>query len=166
MNSNISKSQQTNINQTSINKNSEKNSPNQIPHREFKKMPFQSNDFLQQTEMNEKFFPPKTNYFVSDNNDKIKNCLQSPIIDYFSPTSNNYLKKYNSPEEIIEDNKNNKTSNSNNNSYLNNNKQNNEQNVKTLPLELIIQINILILVLVIFLIMNYQKRLLLLQIIH
>ena len=95
-----------------------------------KKWQTQQNNFFEQTEINEKYFPQKANFFASENNDKIKTNLKSPIIDYFSPTSNNYLQNYNSPEEIIDDNKSNKNSNSNNN--LSNNK-NNEQNYKTTP---------------------------------
>ena len=145
MSSNISKSQPTNINQIANKKISDKNSPNQIQPREStskisegvknniqepKKSQTQPNNFFEQTEINEKYFPQKANFFASENNDKIKTNLKSPIIDYFSPTSNNYLQKYNSPEEIIDANKNNKNSNSNNN--LSNNK-NNDQNYKTTP---------------------------------
>ena len=49
--------------------------------------------------------------------------LKSPIIDCFNIISTNYLQKYNSPQEIIDDNKN---SNSINN--LNTNNKNNEHN--------------------------------------
>ena len=77
-------------------------------------------NFLQQTEINEKFFPLKANYVGQENNDKIKNNLKSPIIDYFSHISNNYLQKYNSPEEIIDANSSNKNINSNNNISKNN----------------------------------------------
>ena len=117
MSSNISKNQPTNNNQTLNQKNTEKIYQNQIPGELSSKIPdiinpqkknFQESKKTQskQNEINEKFFPPKTNYFVSESNDKIKNNLQSPIIDYFSNTSNNYLQKYNSPEEIIDANKN------------------------------------------------------------
>ena len=130
MNYNTSKSQTTNIKQNTNQKSPDECISNQIPHRESSskvmdqvnshknnyqdksKIQSQPHNFLEQNEINEKFFPPKTNYFISENNDKIKNCLQSPIIDYFSHTSNNYLQKFHSPEEIIDANKN---SNSNNN---------------------------------------------------
>ena len=36
-------------------------------------------------------FPPKINYFLSENKDLIKNKLKNPIIDYFSNISTNYL---------------------------------------------------------------------------
>ena len=146
MNSNISKPQTTNMNQTPILKSPDQNITIQNPHRELStKIPEQMNthknnfqeikknqsqpmNFFEQNELNEKFFPPKTNYFVSENNDKIKNSLKSPIIDYFSPTSNNYLQKFHSPEEIIDGNK---TSNSNNNNLSNN--KNNDQTFKMSP---------------------------------
>ena len=133
MSSNNSKSQSSSINQPQSKKNSDKNSPNQIQSKNSSsKLVDLSNpkkNFLEQTEINEKYFPQKSNYFASENNEKIKNNLHSPIIDYFSPTSTNYLQKYNSPEEIIDANKNNKNSNSN---KLNNNKSN-EQNFKMSP---------------------------------
>ena len=146
MNSNISKSQTTNINNPSNKKNSDKNSPDQIPSKDLsskfnnlsntpktfqepKKVLSNSLNFFEQTEMNEKYFPPKANYFTSENNEKIKTNLKSPIIDYFCPTSTNYLQKYHSPEEIIDASKNNINSNSN---KLSNNK-NNDQNFKMSP---------------------------------
>ena len=131
MSTNISKPQTTNMNQPSLIKSPEINNHGQMPHRELaskvseqinshknnfqeiKKMQSQPINFFEQNELNEKFFPPKTNYLVSENNDKIKNNLKSPIIDYFSQTSNNYLQKFHSPEEIIDGNKN---SNNNKNS--------------------------------------------------
>lgn len=68
--------------------------------------------------MNEKFFPPKTNYLVSENYGKIKNNLKSPIIDYFSQTSNNYLQKFHSPEKIIDGNKNSNSINNKNSGQI------------------------------------------------
>ncbi len=144
MNPNISKSQTTNIKQNINQKSPDINISNQIPHKESssknnehlnahnnnnnhqenKKIQSQSqsHNFLEQNEINEKFFPQKTNYFISENNnDKIKNSLQSPIIDYFSHTSNNYLQKFHSPEEIIDGNKN-SNSNTNTNNNINNKK--------------------------------------------
>ena len=133
MSTNISKSQSTNMNQPSLIKSPEINNLGQMPHREFSKANDQINthknnfqeikknqsqtiNFFEQNELNEKFFPPKTNYLVSENNDKIKNNLKSPIIDYFSQTSNNYLQKFHSPEEIIDGNKNSNSTNNNKNS--------------------------------------------------
>ena len=136
MSSSISKNQQINSNYSSNKKNTDKNSPNQIPQKESssKKLDgiYQNKNnnqedkkskninFLQQTEINEKFFPLKANYVGQENNDKIKNNLKSPIIDYFIHTSNNYLQKHNSPEEIIDANSSNKNLNSNNNISKNN----------------------------------------------
>ena len=88
MNSNISKPQTTNMNQTPILKSPDQNITIQNPHRELStKIPEQMNthknnfqeikknqsqpmNFFEQNELNEKFFPPKTNYFVSENNDR------------------------------------------------------------------------------------------------
>ena len=168
MNPNISKPQPTNIKQNINLKSPDEIKSTQIPHKELSsknniqlnahnnnnnnqdnkknQSQAQSHNFLDQIEINEKFFPQKTNYFISENNDKIKNSLQSPIIDYFSHTSNNYLQKFNSPEEIIDGNKNsnsNANTNTNTNTNANNNlnNKNSEQKIKTTPMAYNIELN-------------------------
>ena len=71
-------------------------------------------NYIERNEFNEKYFPQKTNFYIKE--EKKLNAIQSPIINYFSPTSNDFLQKYNSPEEIISSNKSNPNTNTNNKS--------------------------------------------------
>ena len=67
-------------------------------------------NFIERSDLNEKNFPQKSNYF----NEKM-NSIKSPIIDYFSPAI--YFQKYHSPEDTIHFNKNLYNKNQNNNVY-------------------------------------------------
>ena len=113
--------QKDNINKTPSQKSSddkqEKNNPQSNANKKAS-MP----NFVARTDINEKNFPQKANYF----NDKI-NSTTSPIIDYFSPSF--YFQKYHSPEDMIHPDNN--LHNNDNQNYIN---KSVEQNFQKSPM--------------------------------
>ena len=113
--------QKDNINKTPSQKSSddkqEKNNPQSNANKKAS-MP----NFVARTDINEKNFPQKANYF----NDKM-NSTTSPIIDYFSPSF--YFQKYHSPEDMIHPDNN--LHNNDNQNYIN---KSVEQNFQKSPM--------------------------------